>query len=146
MTSTPPFGVSLPLNLSSQVFVDHKLALYPWLLENMPVCPVRFSILRAHFVCRYEDCERILRDPRFRRDPTGGEGEEWWTRMLPRSWSMAYSTLLNKDDPDHKRLRGFINKAFTPAAVRRMEPRIHALVEERLDELETRARGVRPST
>jgi cytochrome P450 len=138
MTS-PPFGLRLPLNLSSQAFIDHKHALYPWLLQHAPVCPMRFSVLQGHFICRYEDCERMLRDPLFRRQRIGETGEEWWMRMLPRSWALAYSTMLNQDDPDHRRLRGFITKAFTPRAVSRLEPRIAALTQELLDDLEARS-------
>lgn len=46
--------------------------------------------------------------------------------------------LLTKDGEDHRRLRGLVNKAFTPARVAAMEPRIQQLTDDLLDRL-TRA-------
>src|SRR5688572_30581730 len=37
------------------------------------------------------------------------------------------------DPPEHARLRGLVSKAFTPAVVERLQPRIQALVDEILD-------------
>jgi cytochrome P450 len=41
--------------------------------------------------------------------------------------------MLFRDPPDHTRLRGLVNKAFTPRVVEGLRPRIEALVEELLD-------------
>lgn len=41
-------------------------------------------------------------------------------------------TRLFRDPPDHTRLRGLVNKAFTPRVVERLRPRIEAVVEELL--------------
>ncbi|AQZ68635.1 putative cytochrome P450 hydroxylase [[Actinomadura] parvosata subsp. kistnae] len=43
--------------------------------------------------------------------------------------------LLTKDGADHRRLRGLINRAFTPARVASMEPRIQELTDGLLDRL-----------
>jgi cytochrome P450 len=42
-------------------------------------------------------------------------------------------SMLFLDDPDHGRLRGLVNKAFTPRAVEQMAPRIQQIVDELLD-------------
>jgi cytochrome P450 len=42
-------------------------------------------------------------------------------------------SILMLDDPDHARLRGLINKAFTPRAVERLAPRIQEIVDGLLD-------------
>src|SRR5690606_29710739 len=39
------------------------------------------------------------------------------------------------DDPDHKRLRGLVNKAFTPKRVAQMTEHIERVVDELLDEI-----------
>jgi pimeloyl-[acyl-carrier protein] synthase len=41
--------------------------------------------------------------------------------------------MLFRDPPDHTRLRGLVNKAFTPRMVERLAPRIRKLAEELLD-------------
>jgi cytochrome P450 len=43
--------------------------------------------------------------------------------------------MLFTDPPDHTRLRGLVNKAFTPRAVERLRPRMEAIVDELLDEV-----------
>jgi len=41
--------------------------------------------------------------------------------------------MLRQDPPDHTRLRGLVNKAFTPRAVERLRARVHQIVDELLD-------------
>ncbi len=80
---------------------------------------------------RWEDCERILRDPTMSSDPSTrrvqppflelGEGME-----RPRA-------LLFMDPPDHTRLRKLVSKAFTPRTVERLRPHVAELVHAMLD-------------
>ena len=37
--------------------------------------------------------------------------------------------MLNLDPPDHSRLRGLVNKAFTPRAIAQLRPRVQQLVD-----------------
>jgi cytochrome P450 len=48
------------------------------------------------------------------------------------------SWMLFRDPPDHTRLRGLVNKAFTPKAVEHLEAGVVEIVQRRLDELEPR--------
>jgi cytochrome P450 len=54
-------------------------------------------------------------------------GEEDQARARNRS-------MLDRDPPDHTRLRRLVSKAFTPRAIEALRPRITALVDEMLDE------------
>jgi cytochrome P450 len=47
-------------------------------------------------------------------------------------------SMLDRDPPDHTRLRKLVSKAFTPRAVAALEPRISNLVEEMLDDMARR--------
>ena len=40
--------------------------------------------------------------------------------------------MLNLDPPDHTRMRGLVNKAFTPHAIAQLRPRVQQLVDEAL--------------
>jgi cytochrome P450 len=89
---------------------------------------------------RYEDCERVLRDPAFssddmtyRRQPLRRQAPEGMEEIRVRS-------LLNMDPPDHTRLRGLVSKAFTPRSVERLRPHVADLVGGFLDAAEARAR------
>ncbi len=134
--ATPP---KLPLNISGAAFVKHKEEVYRWMLIERPVCPVRFGMLKGYFVSRYADCQRVLKGDGFVRQH--GEGAPGWTRWVPRSWALAFDTLINKDAAGHKRLRGFINAAFTPRAVKALEPGVRARTDALLDAMEARARS-----
>ena len=47
-------------------------------------------------------------------------------------------SMLGLDPPEHDRLRGLVNKAFTPKAVDRMAPRIQEIADELLDAVQDR--------
>jgi cytochrome P450 len=46
--------------------------------------------------------------------------------------SMAANTMASADPPEHGRLRGVVNRAFTPKAVIQLEPGMHRYVDEAL--------------
>ena len=41
--------------------------------------------------------------------------------------------MLDRDPPDHTRLRGLVSKAFTPKALESLRPRIQQIVDALLD-------------
>ena len=85
--------------------------------------------LGAHLVLSYEHAAAILRSPEWSSDPRnspqllaslGGQGpvSEQWSRSL-----------LMSDPPTHTRLRGAVNRFFTPRAVERIRGRVAAIVD-----------------
>jgi len=106
--------------------------LYAALREHVPVH--RSSL--GFVVCTtYDDCQEVLRDPRFgksTRDPVeilasrAGDGDlspELLGRLAPRR------SLLFLNPPDHTRLRGLVAKAFTPRTVERLRPAVAEIVD-----------------
>jgi cytochrome P450 len=108
--------------------------------------PIHYSPLADGWVLtRYDDILEVLRDPGFSAD------ERNWSRYrkyrargarrgLPDPYGEERTTMLRVDPPDHTRLRGLANKAFTPRAVDRIRPRAEALVDELLSGLRSRDR------
>src|SRR6266851_4093356 len=47
-------------------------------------------------------------------------------------------SMLDRDPPDHTRLRGLVSKAFTPKALESLRPRIQQIVDELVDQVESR--------
>jgi cytochrome P450 len=95
--------------------------------------PVFFSpLVGAWVVSRYEDVKRILRDPqRFTskdilsiKGLLSPEVAAYFGDKIPME-----GTLIGVDRPDHTRLRGVLQKAFTPASVAQLGPGLHTLVE-----------------
>jgi len=114
------------------LFDPHRVAdpypTYAWLRENRPVWrPVE----RVYVLSRHEDCAAVLRDPRFGRR----EGGRLGLRRLGQDAGMpaeppAVRSFLMLNPPDHTRLRRLVSRAFTPARVRDLGPRIEAIAAE----------------
>lgn len=111
---------------------------YPYYAALRQHDPVSWSErLRAWVLTRYEDVHEALRDPRL----ISGRRVASYVADLSaedlRNFQPLYDQIGkwigNLDPPDHTRLRGLVNKAFTPRMVEQQEPRIDRLVHELLD-------------
>jgi len=85
--------------------------------------------LRVISLFRYEDVQATLRDDaRFSNAPQGA-----LRGALSGELDSLPPSMLVTDGAAHARLRGLVNKAFTPRIVSRLEPRMHALAAELVD-------------
>jgi len=82
---------------------------------------------------RWEDCERILRDPTMSSDPSRRRMQ---VPFMDFGGMERPSSMLMMDPPDHTRLRKLVSKAFTPRTVERLRPHVAELVTEMLDEVD----------
>jgi cytochrome P450 len=94
-------------------------------------------------VGRYEDCQALLRDPRFGKGEPGPIWEGYG--LTEAQWQDRFSdftkqtrSMLGLDPPDHTRLRRLVAKAFTPKTVENLRPEIERLTDELLDECDGR--------
>jgi len=77
-------------------------------------------------IFRYDDIPPILKDP------------QTWSSVFPpppgfqRPEHLPPSMIM-QDPPEHTRLRGLVNQAFTPRMVRRLEPRMDEIAGDLLD-------------
>jgi cytochrome P450 len=93
--------------------------------EERPVARPRE---RLFVLSRFADCEAVLADPAF------GRREDGDGRLaVPGDGGVNTRSLLRLNPPDHTRLRRLVSRAFTPARVRALEPRIEATARELLD-------------
>jgi cytochrome P450 len=93
----------------------------------------------AWVVTRYAEVLTVLKDSRFSVEPRRLEGgnslDRWW---MPRSFRLVTEGLLNKDDPDHYRLRNLVHKAFTPRLIEGLRSHIEKITDDLLDSLDPR--------
>jgi cytochrome P450 len=85
-------------------------------------------------VTGYEDCGRLLRDPRMSSDRRRSR----MGKRMPKGAAVRNSrtfSILSLDPPDHTRIRRLVAKAFTPRVVAELEPRIVAAVGELFDRI-----------
>jgi cytochrome P450 len=110
---------------------------YPVYAHARQEAPVFFSPIHdAWVVTRYEDVLAILHDPTrfssahlFRTpvDPT----PEVLAELAPLPPEIPL--LVSEDPPTHRRTRGLVSKAFLPAHVTAMAPRVQAIAHELID-------------
>ncbi len=97
--------------------------------EELRGKPVRWEEeLNGWLLTGYADVAGALADPRVLRGGGPQEGD-LLRRLLAR-------TMLFTDPPDHTRLRALANRAFTPRCVEALRPRIAAIVDEQLAEVD----------
>src|SRR6267143_513520 len=92
--------------------------------------PVHHSPLGFWVLTRYEDVSAVLRDPRFIKEPLAALVAARFGAEVPRGVGLS---MLDRDPPDHTRLRGLVSKAFTPRVVEGLRPRIQQIVDGLLD-------------
>lgn len=89
----------------------------------------------GYLLTSYDDVMTIHSDERFSTDVLKNSPAGKFIWLLPPSLRMLAQTMVFKDDPDHKRLRTLVHKAFTPKLVATMTPDISKIAEELADEI-----------
>ena len=101
--------------------------------------PVHFSMVARWILFSYDDVFRLLRDPTLSVDEHSIEVHD--EARLAMSIDAAgeiddNTSMLGTDPPDHTRLRRLVSKAFTPATIEALRPRVQELVDAILDSME----------
>src|ERR687897_2719339 len=86
--------------------------------------PVHQSPLGFWVLTRYEDVVAALRDPRLAKEAIAAFIAARFGAPVPQ---MGLS-MLDRDPPDHTRLRALVSKAFTPRVVDTLRPHIQQIV------------------
>jgi cytochrome P450 len=98
--------------------------------------PMFWSSLEMWVSTRFEDCQLVLRDPRFgKREDEGVDERFSMNTFSPEQMDFLRQrrSMLFMNPPDHTRLRGLVSKAFTPRTVERLRPEIVTLVDDLLE-------------
>ncbi|MET0852959.1 MAG: cytochrome P450 [Candidatus Rokuibacteriota bacterium] len=121
--------VDVSLNLMDPEFVANPYPTYHRLRAQDPVhrSPLGFWVLT-----RYEDVVASLRDPRFGKEAIAS----YIAARLGYAPPGIGLSMLDRDPPDHTRLRGLVSKAFTPRVVDGLRPHIQDIVNGLLDRVQ----------
>jgi cytochrome P450 len=108
---------------------------YPHYRQMRDADPVHHSPMGVWVLFRYDDVFRVLRDPSLsvedrKANPT--PMMELARQVMGEAAEAGGNAMLNRDPPDHTRLRRLVSKAFTPRTVEQLRPRIEHLVDEAL--------------
>ena len=122
----------------SPAFVAHPYDVYAELRRHAPV--TRFEPTDQWLISRHSDVSALLRDRRLGRTflPVGTR-EEFGHAPDPAHlapfWHLIRNGMLDREPPDHTRLRRLVSKAFTPRRVAELRPTIQKIADQLVDEL-----------
>jgi cytochrome P450 len=135
--SRPPADDTL--DFTRPEFRRDPVPTYHRLRESTPICSIERGAFRFTVLTRHADIAAVLRDPRmsvdrsFQPKPLADDGvDPAQLHPLARALRALSRIMLFRDPPDHTRLRGLVNKAFTPRMVESLRPRIQSLVDDLL--------------
>jgi cytochrome P450 len=120
----------------------YKANPYPTYAELRSEAPVYRATLPdgrgVWLVTRYEDVVAVLKDERFVKDWRKAMTPEQLVQIpsIPEAMRPLSENMLDKDPPDHERLRRLVSKAFTPRLIERMRPRVQEIADALLDAVE----------
>jgi cytochrome P450 len=101
---------------------------------------LRIPRLDAWIVTSYDAVNQALRNPQMSSDRFQRARKRLASKGLDALIDDRRRSMLHMDAPDHTRLRGLVNKAFTPRAVSSMEDHIQHLVDRLLDTVQAQGR------
>lgn len=112
---------------------------YPILARLRKAAPVHWDTqLKQYVVTRYDDVRAVLRDPQFWSDPRKANPGSFTHDVLAANIpEHGQPSMLQMDEPDHRRLRSLVSTFFTPAAVGKWQSRIRGVVQQLLNGINT---------
>ena len=131
------------VNMGSPEFKANPHPFYARLRAEAPVHRVTLQTREiAWLVTRYDDVAMVLKDERFVKDPSNAMTPEQLARQrwFRKTFKSIKRNMLNRDAPDHPRLRALVHKAFTPRLIEQMRERVQTLTDELLDKVQDRGR------
>jgi cytochrome P450 family 142 subfamily A polypeptide 1 len=106
--------------LDGHFYADDPHRWFAWLRQHAPVYWDEND--QVWGIALHEDVQALSRDP-----------ETFCNRRGSRPDSPPLPSMINLDDPAHKRRRNLVNRGFTPRRVAEHEPRVRAIVTELID-------------
>ncbi|HYV50060.1 MAG TPA: cytochrome P450 [Myxococcaceae bacterium] len=123
-------------NFGSRHFKADPFGYYARLRREAPVFQLMlFGRQRGWLVTRYDDVVAVLKHPSLGKDRFSNltDAERAKLPWFFRYFQPLMQNMLERDPPDHTRLRGLVHKAFTPHLVERLRGRIQELTNQLLD-------------
>ncbi len=107
---------------------------YPHYARLRSTDPMHLAPHGQYLASRHAEASLVLRDKRFGKDFVERSTRRYGPQIMDEPVFRSMSRwMLQRDPPDHARLRGLVVKAFTARRVEDMRPRIQQVVDETLD-------------
>jgi cytochrome P450 len=112
---------------------------YPHYAELRRNNPVERNELGFWALWRYQEAAEVLRARLSVEDEKvthAGPMGDVYDQVYAEKGVSGVKSMLDRDPPDHTRLRKLVSQAFTPRTIERLTPSVEALVDEALDRIE----------
>ncbi len=127
----------LEFDIQGAAFKRHPLATFTAMREAGPVLPMKLPFVGRAWVTTthaaalemVKDNETFVQEGRHA-GKSGVAGMQWW---MPKTLKLLANNMLLKDEPDHRRLRKLVDRAFKRRDVLAMRGNIEALADRLLD-------------
>lgn len=130
----------LSIDVHSQAYKRDPFPTLAAMIEQGPLIRVNYPLFGEFLmVTTYEAASELLRDrEQFVRDPRTaglktGANLPWW---IPKFATIISEPMINRDEPDHRRLRSLVEQAFARRSVEQLRPHFEQLANRHLDEME----------
>lgn len=128
-----------PLSPLTDEFLQDPYSWYKQMREEDPVYWGEAS--KQWMLTRWDDVNLVIRDISFGKKFTPGQ-KAWYMKLLkPQHFPLLKASslfMLRQDPPDHTRLRGLVNKAFTPKMIEQLRPHIETISNKLIDQVEAK--------
>jgi len=132
----------LKFDLQGSAFKRDPLPTFAAMRQAGPVIPVRLPFVgRVWVTTTHEATQAMVKDNGLfvqegrHAGKSGVPGMQWW---MPRSLKAITNSMLQKDEPDHRRLRKLVDAAFARRDVLAMRGNIDRIADDILDGFEGR--------
>lgn len=121
-------------DITSPAFHANPFPYYARLRAESPILLAQLDRNTAvYLITRYDDVVAALKDERLvkeQRNALPENAKEHWMPAFARAFEQ---NMLDRDPPDHGRLRALVHKAFTPRMMQEMAGRIESIAADLLD-------------
>src|SRR5476651_2422713 len=128
----------LKFDLEGAAFKRNPFPTFAAMREAGPVVPVKLRFVsRSWVTTTHASTIAMVKDNEFfvqegsHAGRTGVAGMQWW---MPNTLRLFANNMLLKDEPDHRRLRKLVDRAFQRRDVQAMRVRIEQIADKLLDE------------
>ncbi|MFJ4906995.1 cytochrome P450 [Streptomyces sp. NPDC093249] len=114
---------------------------YPLYAELRAHAPVHFSPeLGSHVLTRFEDCERVMRNPELFPAPDPAS----FASFMPEhstydAFRVLVGSIVNANPPEHTRLRRLVSRAFTARRVESLKQGVMTIAADHVDKVAARS-------
>lgn len=135
-----PSGASqgASMNFFSTDFAENPFPAFTQMRSAGAVVPMPTTFTgdgqQVWLVTRLEEAVQILKDRQFTVDMATITGEHDARWQGP--GHILDHSMISVDEPDHRRLRGLVSKAFTPKYIQGLRPSIQRIADELLDQVQ----------